>query len=353
MVSKRFEILDLFRFLAILMVMFFHYFSRWCDSHNEINLYPYNTKYDYFLWGRMGVQFFFIISGFVIYMTLERSLSLLDFAKKRMVRLWPSMIFISTITYLVFVLFDNTMIFKKSHELGNLFYSWTFLGKSFGGGVYTYIDGSYWSLWVEIQFYILSALLYFLLKKSKTPHFFPFILFALSVLACFLKPFMASFNQTFDLFLYFNFFVMGVVFKELYRSENPWSMSCLHWHFILGALLLLEWIFYADDGISKMLDGFFIFAFYAFIFLSKKNWSPKNPVFSYFVFLGEASYISYLLHQYIGVLIINKIGYTGKFDFMVPIGVIVFIFGISGLLYNYFEKPVMGYLKKKVLNTQA
>lgn len=353
MVSKRFEILDLFRFLAILIVMFFHYFSRWCISHNEINLYPYNTKYDYFLWGRMGVQFFFIISGFVIYMTLDRSISLIDFAKKRIVRLWPSMVFISTITFLVFKLFDNEFIFKDAHEVGNLFYSWTFLGKSFGTGHFTYIDGSYWSLWVEIQFYILSALLYFLLKKSNSPNFFPFILFALSVLACFLKPYMISFNQTFDLFLYFNFFVMGVIFKELYRLENPWSLKYLHWHFILGALLLLEWLFYADDGISKLLDAFFVFAFYAFIFLSKKQWVPQNPVFSYFVFLGEASYISYLLHQYIGVLIINKIGYSGQFDFMVPIGVMVLIFVTSGLLYKHFEKPVMSFLKKKVLNPQA
>lgn len=351
MASKRFEILDLFRFIAILIVMLFHYFSRWSINHNDIDLYPYSTKYDFFLWGRMGVQFFFIISGFVIYMTLERSKSLLDFAKKRIVRLWPSMIFISTLTFLIFVIFDKNLIFKDSHELSNLFYSWTFLGKSFGAGRFTYIDGSYWSLWVEIQFYILSALLFFLLQKKQGLNLFPYILFSFSLLACFLKPYMVDFNQTFDLFLYFNFFVMGVVFKELYRNTNPWSLKCLHWHLILLVLLVLEWFFYADDGISKLLDAFFIFAFYAFIFLSRKAWDFKNPVFSYFVFLGEASYISYLLHQYIGVLIINKINYNGKFDFMIPIGVMILIFATSGILYKQFEKPVMVYLKNRFLKS--
>lgn len=346
MSSKRFQILDLYRFLAILIVMVYHYYSRWYDPKNSIDLYPYSNKYDHFLWGRLGVQFFFIISGFVIYMTLERSLSLLDFAKKRLVRLWPSMLLISTITYLVFKLFDNDVLFKDSHSLSNLFYSWTFLGESMNPIGLRFIDGSYWSLWVEVQFYILSALIYFFLKKSDKISFFPFVLFFIAFFTGLAKPLLKEVHEVFNLFLFFNFFVMGVVFKELFRVNNPWTKSNWYWHVIIVVLLFLEWYRFSDDRTTMAMDTLFVMFFYLFLYLSKLNWSPNNRIFNTFIFLGEASYISYLLHQNLGVLIINKIGYVGTFDFIVPLGVIAFIFSLSAILYKYFEKPMMGILKQ-------
>lgn len=40
-------------------------------------------------WGRYGVQFFFVISGFVIFLTLSRANSIWDFAANRFSRLYP------------------------------------------------------------------------------------------------------------------------------------------------------------------------------------------------------------------------------------------------------------------------
>ena len=64
------------------------------------------------------------------------------------------------------------------------------------------------------------------------------ITFIMAIIGCFLKPKMAYFNEIFNLFLYFNFFVIGVVFKELFRSQHPWSLRNWHWHFIIFALLI-------------------------------------------------------------------------------------------------------------------
>ena len=71
----RIKILDGFRALAIISVMLFHYFSR----YTTIGLYPYKDRYDFFSLGALGVQFFFIISGFVIYFTLKKTISILEF----------------------------------------------------------------------------------------------------------------------------------------------------------------------------------------------------------------------------------------------------------------------------------
>jgi peptidoglycan/LPS O-acetylase OafA/YrhL len=76
--------LDVFRGLAALAVVLFHYttvYERTYDHHDEM-------LFDFSL-GHYGVQLFFIISGFVIFMTLNRTKSALDFVVSRFSRLYP------------------------------------------------------------------------------------------------------------------------------------------------------------------------------------------------------------------------------------------------------------------------
>ena len=161
----RIRVLDGFRALAILMVIFFHYFSRW----NK--LYPYGNKYDFFVYGKMGVQFFFIISGFVILYTLENTTDFVTFWKKRVIRLFPSMLIASIITYFIFVSFDTELLFPASHFFKNILASITFIPPDTLASIFNnkvqldYISGSYWSLWPEIQFYLFVSTIYFFNKK--------------------------------------------------------------------------------------------------------------------------------------------------------------------------------------------
>ncbi|MGI9192864.1 MAG: acyltransferase family protein [Chitinophagaceae bacterium] len=347
MKQKRLEILDFYRFVAILIVMFFHYFSRWTTPFNQYNLYPYENKYDYFLWGRLGVHFFFIISGFVISMTLEKSINALDFTKKRILRLWPSMVLVSSITFMVMYLFDTKNIFPASKEWPNLLYSWTFLGKNLINNGLSYLDGSYWSLWVEVQFYFFAAVLYFFLRSVKVQHYLLYVLFAVSLIVAFSLPWMGEFNKMFNLFLYLHLFAMGVIYKELFSKDNPFGMKYWHYHAMIFILLLLGLKFYSDDMITRLVYILVVALFYAFIYFGSKQIMPKGYWWTWGVYLGEASYMSYLIHQNIGVVIINKIGYHGTFDFLVPLIVIVLMFGIGALLFQYFEKPLMIYAKSK------
>jgi peptidoglycan/LPS O-acetylase OafA/YrhL len=89
--ESRIDILDSYRFIAILSVMLYHYYSRWTPPQNNVSYYPYGSGYDHFSLGWLGVQFFFIISGFVIAFTLTRTGSFTEFWKKRLIRLLPSM----------------------------------------------------------------------------------------------------------------------------------------------------------------------------------------------------------------------------------------------------------------------
>src|ERR1700761_9643123 len=110
--KDRIASLDGFRFFAILSVVLYHYYSRWVPPLNT-SLYPYGNKYSYFSFGYLGVEFFFVISGFVIAYTLSATNSLSEFWKKRMVRLFPAMFVCSLIT-LVFFTIEGGSVFPYS-----------------------------------------------------------------------------------------------------------------------------------------------------------------------------------------------------------------------------------------------
>lgn len=93
----RIQFLDGLRGIAILTVVLWHaYGSTYADY------LPYGCKYCVpvqLFW--VGVQLFFMISGFVILMTLEKCSSVLEFAVRRWFRLFPAML-VASILILAF-----------------------------------------------------------------------------------------------------------------------------------------------------------------------------------------------------------------------------------------------------------
>lgn len=102
MVTKRLYQIDLFRFIAALMVVLFHYTFRGFIVNSSIVAFPFLGFI--FKYGYLGVDLFFMISGFVIYMSIENS-SLLNFLKSRIVRLYPAFWICVSITALFIYLF--------------------------------------------------------------------------------------------------------------------------------------------------------------------------------------------------------------------------------------------------------
>ena len=93
---NRISHLDGMRGLAILFVVLFHAFYRWSEIEPwQIN--PILRSLSSYGW--IGVELFFIISGYVIFLTLDRNLSMLSFVKKRWFRLFPAMLAISVFIY--------------------------------------------------------------------------------------------------------------------------------------------------------------------------------------------------------------------------------------------------------------
>src|SRR3954471_5447882 len=77
--------LDALRGVAVLLVVAFHYTARFAEAYPAAGAGAPD-----FSFGAYGVHLFFIISGFVIIMTVDRSERAADFVVARFSRLFPA-----------------------------------------------------------------------------------------------------------------------------------------------------------------------------------------------------------------------------------------------------------------------
>lgn len=352
--NKRIYILDSFRAIAILLVMVFHYFSRWTS------LYPYGEKYDYFSYGKMGVHFFFIISGFVILYTLEFTPNFIVFWKKRMLRLFPSMLIASTITFLVFILFDKTLLFPNSHSITNIFVSSTFIQPDLLSSLtarkfeFDYISGSYWSLWLEIQFYAFVSILFYFTRGKFNIVFFisTFLILFISLIVFNVDSHNAiiriikSICKTFNLFEALPFFSFGILFYLFYKNKASNLSIPILQKIAFVLLLIFQAYLYKNEPLKTLLVLFFLIMFFLLINQSKILTFLENKLL---IKIGVASYFLYLIHENIGVLLINKLGrYFSPIEFVWPLLIIATLCVIS-IFYTYkVEKKMNIFLKKYI-----
>ena len=138
--SSRLEGIDVLRGLAALTVVFSHYIPYWHRYLDDIVvLVPGSMGYH-------AVELFFVISGMVIFMTLEKCKTAADFAWLRFSRLFPT--YWTTLGIATFV---TVVIFGQSFWLGGFIVNTTMFQEFLG---YPNLDNVYWSLTVELAFYL-------------------------------------------------------------------------------------------------------------------------------------------------------------------------------------------------------
>ncbi|WP_297515562.1 acyltransferase [uncultured Caulobacter sp.] len=143
--------LDLLRFLAATMVGCFH-LSYWVGVKGSTTYGLTKGIFSGqpgFQSGWVGVEIFFVISGFVIAYSAE-NVGATSFARSRFLRLWPAAAICASLTLLV-------MLWAAGSRPSEVFT--TYLRSVFFVPFPPWIDGVYWTLGVEIAFYGLVWLL--------------------------------------------------------------------------------------------------------------------------------------------------------------------------------------------------
>ncbi|MGQ4508733.1 acyltransferase family protein [Dermabacteraceae bacterium P13128] len=146
--TGRFRELDGFRGIAALGVVAVHFTGNFTSVYPELGAMPFMATY-----GAFGVQLFFLISGYVILMTAQKATRVSDFVISRAARLYPA--YWIAVSLSIFL----TSIFTIPHmgvDGVSALLNYTMIQRLL---LMPNVDPVYWTLAVEMQFYILIFIL--------------------------------------------------------------------------------------------------------------------------------------------------------------------------------------------------
>jgi len=281
----RLKTLDAFRGLAILAVILFHYTYRWgplWPDHRDF--YGFDSNLAWFAQGRRGVEFFFLISGFVIFMTLERCRGWRDFALRRFVRLYPTYIASMVLTFIAIGWFGLADFQRGSKEF---FVGLTMMSDQFGIG---WIDTVYWSLMIEVVFYAWVALIYFSFRRH-------FVILWIGFCTLAALAYLWNADRAWHIFAapYLCFFTLGMAFYGIHAKRGLRFTAPL-----IAAALIFYIAFWTKNSLAGHLTIAAAVLLFVLFLRGWLHWLGGGPL----GFIGLISYPLYLLHQHIGVSLI-------------------------------------------------
>jgi peptidoglycan/LPS O-acetylase OafA/YrhL len=325
--KSRNNAVDALRAILILSVMFFHYFVYWAPPYTATDHYHYQHTYPHWIGiGSLGVHVFFAVSGYVITMTLERSRDLSDFLFRRFARLFPAYFCCSLLTF-AFLKVSNSDLYAIT------FFDWlaslTVHADRIG---FKFVDGSYWSLGVEVRFYIWVAIFFFLLKSR---FWIGMVFFGL--LAVVQDMFSLHFTNFWLLGAYIAFLLLGMSFRY-FEEGNKLAGTCT---FAVGLLLyVLRAPGLAIAGQHVLWANLYVLALLSGLFVATNTKLFDKVNFGVLSYLGRLSYCFYLLHQAIGVTIIERINRTLLLPELLVVTVAaMFTLLLAAAIYHGVEEP--------------
>ena len=315
--------------------------------------HPYPIANLGFKFGGYGVDLFFLISGFVIFLTIEKTINYKDFLLSRFSRLYPAYWACVTITAAAIVMWT---LFTKAPlsfpRLSDYMVNLTMIHGYFG---IRSIDGSYWTLSIELTFY-LFILVIFLWKKLHQIEIIGYCV----ILFCLLNQLSFKFyarhvydllNGYLPILNYFPLFIAGIVFYRIKFDKISFSRA------ILLFICYITQILFTEQGdrtqvvqITRFQYSIIIFIFFI-IFLLYCYGYLGFIVNRVALFLGKISYSLYLIHQYITCyLLLPLLTHSKHFHLNPNIAVfciaLPLVIGLAALINRYIEVPAMRYMRR-------
>ncbi|QOV56270.1 acyltransferase (plasmid) [Serratia marcescens] len=341
------------RGLAALAVMLFHF--RW-----NINLSYPNLGDQLFGWGAVGVDVFFIISGFVITLSAKKltpGLSAVGvFLKHRARRILPAYFIILLITFL---LSGAMSTFHYPDKVSNLISAITFSPIDANHAPF-YVDdsgfyGIRWTLNYEVLFYLVMAVC--LISKYRWP-----LLFGMFSLSLVVFPMLAGHSPTLDVSgyqfdsAYLNLmtnpiiwmFLVGVAFGLVYPYTKKLNGQ-LRMSILIVSIIVIGYciLFVPSWGHGMTMSGWYLSILFIAVVLNDELVTKCIPAF--FITLGEISFSLYLIHTLMNGGIGKRFEDIGVADGMprFALSCVVSIV-LAYLSYRFIERPVSRRKKETV-----
>lgn len=338
--SRRLPALDGLRYIAALSVAVFHLVA--CAENGQASLWGrpgsdvFGAGYVIASYGWVGVPLFFMISGFVICMS-SWGRSPEAYAVSRIIRLYPAFWACLFITTSVAMLHPDVY---KPLSLRALLVNLTMLPDPLG---VARVDNVYWTLWLELKFYLL-----FLLVVIAGLTYRRVVAFCLiwSIAAVSLGELRQPWLDSLLIRGNAQYFIAGVALF-LIRREGPRPVLWI----IVGLSWVLSMHYYdgnpwqAAHGGSYTPSSILITACYLVMILlalgklDRLNWRGLTA-------LGAATYPLYLLHNVAGSTVIHFVGQHLTLPPAALLGIALLVLTVAALLVHHLvERPLAPRLK--------
>jgi peptidoglycan/LPS O-acetylase OafA/YrhL len=299
--KHRIALLDALRLLAALIVVCFHWLFRGPATGDQITQILETNNIA--MYGYIGVDWFFIISGFVIAWTAEGRTAL-QFALARFTRIYPALLTCMTLTFI------GTLCFQPHFTSANI-KDWCanliIFAPAFGSKL---MDGAYWSIIVELIFYawVFVFLLGGLFDKHRRALAIAWLVIALinqQLLHSGMLRLVAATE-------FAPWFIMGMMLHDMWkRSVGIIPLVIMTVAFFASCMTLLDQlvVFAKDYGQSpNHAIVLIINAIGLALVIACIQIAPKRREWARLASLaGALSYPLYLLHQHLGYMLIDRL----------------------------------------------
>jgi len=312
--------IDLLRAAAILLVVFYHYTTRLPAAYLQSEYVPFT-----FEWGRHGVDLFFIVSGFCIFMTMDSSRSLEHFWARRIARIQPAYVAGIIITFTIVSIAGlpgrevSPAIALSNMVWLNAIPNWP------------NVDHAYWTLIVELKFYILFGLICTALRGRHVSAAW-LGLCGVGLALQLLGGVPRQISSQLLIGPAAPFFLVGLLAWEWRRLPRLEVAAIAFWAIVF---VMMSPRFTHHPATAPLM------ALAAFIVLQLKSLRVPKAI----TMIGLVSYSFYLLHQNIGYVLIRSL--DGPIEFRI-FATIAIVFAMAVALYYAVERRWERIVQKNV-----
>ena len=363
--KAHYDLLDGLRGVAALMVIWYHVFEGYAFAGGG-NIETLNHGY-------LAVDFFFILSGFVIGYAYDdrwgKSLTMKDFFKRRLIRLHPMVVMGAVLGAITFciqgcVQWDGTHVAISMIMLSllcTIFFIPAMPGVGYevrGNGEMFPLNGPCWSLFFEYIGNILYALFIRRLSNKALTVFVVLLGVALAAFAVFNVSTYGNIGVgwTLDGSLRMLFpFSLGMLMS---RNFKPMKVRGAFW-ICTVALIALFAVPYLEGMEPLCMNGVYeafcvIVAFPIILWIGASGTTTDVQSTKICKFLGDISYPVYVIHYplmylFYAWLIENKL-YTLGETWHVAVCVFVLSIVLAYLCLKLYDEPIRKYLAKRFLS---
>ncbi|MFF7565592.1 acyltransferase family protein [Streptomyces pseudovenezuelae] len=339
--GRRLYAIDGIRLLAALMVAMHHYAgtNRVDQPGNRIWDRPVSdimpTVFRFASYGWIGVEIFFVISGFVICMSCWGRTPR-QFFTSRVIRLYPAYWFAIVFTTAVLVALPGVWDRLRTRDV---LLNFTMLQS--GSGVMN-VDGVYWTLWSELRFYLLFLVVVWSGLTYRKVVVFCCVWGAAAMLAPISKlPLLELVANPEGAW----YFIAGLALYLMHRFGQDlllWGILALAW--LMGQRELGLRIDEVEH-VSGWRGSVAIFTVFLLVMVAVALGATDRVRWKWLVTAGALTYPLYLMHYAAGTVLINRLRDTMDARLLIA-SVIAGFMLLSWLVHRFVERPVARLLKR-------